>query len=230
MLTVEEGAVCKGDVEKLRTLYEMGVRMMTLTWNHPNEIGFPNLDAVRGEEKDFLYIPDTERGPTERGREMVARMEELGMIVDVSHLSDAGFWDVLACTTKPFVASHSNARGMCRCVRNLTDDMLRALAERGGCTGLNFCPDFLQEVPEGVQNPGTIETVVAHAKYITNIAGIEILGLGSDFDGIEGHAELKGVQSMELLWDALHKGGFTESQIDKIFYQNVLRVYGEILE
>ena len=70
MLTVEEGAVCKGDVEKLRTLYEMGVRMMTLTWNHPNEIGFPNLDAVRSEEKDFLYIPDTERGLTERGREI----------------------------------------------------------------------------------------------------------------------------------------------------------------
>lgn len=230
MLTVEEGAVCKGEVEKLRRLYEMGVRMMTLTWNHPNEIGFPNLDSAHEEEKDFLYIADTVNGLTERGREIVAVMEELGMIVDVSHLSDAGFYDVLECTKKPFVASHSNARSRCRCVRNLTDDMLRKLGERGGCTGLNYCPDFLTEVPYGEKNPGTVAAVVEHAKHIVNVAGVEVLGLGSDFDGIDGHAQLQGVQSMELLWDAMHKGGFTQAQLDKIFYQNVLRVYREVLK
>ena len=229
MLTVEEGAVCKGEVERLRRLYDMGVRMMTLTWNHPNEIGYPNLDSARGEAADFLYVPDTLHGLTERGREMVAVMEELGMIVDVSHLSDAGFYDVLEITKKPFVASHSNARSVCRCVRNLTDDMLRRLAERGGCTGLNFCPDFLKETPAGEQNPGTVLAVVEHAKHIVNVAGIEILGLGSDFDGIDGHAQLRGVQSMELLWDTMHRTGFTEGQLDKIFYENVLRVYKEIL-
>lgn len=229
MLTVEEGAVCKGEVEKLRKLYEMGVRMMTLTWNYPNEIGFPNLDCAREEEKDFLYIADAVNGLTERGKEIVSVMEELGMIVDVSHLSDAGFYDVLECTKKPFVASHSNARSMCRCVRNLTDDMLRKLADRGGCTGLNYCPDFLTEVPHGEKNPGTVEAVVEHAKHIVNVAGVEVLGLGSDFDGIDGHAQLQGVQSMELLWDAMHKGGFTQAQLDKIFYQNVLRVYQDVL-
>lgn len=230
MLTVEEGAVCKGEVEKLRKLYEMGVRMMTLTWNYSNEIGFPNLDSAREEEKDFLYIADTVNGLTERGREIVTVMEELGMIVDVSHLSDAGFYDVLECTKKPFVASHSNARSMCRCVRNLTDDMLRHLAERGGCTGLNYCPDFLKEVPYGEKNPGTVAAIVEHAKHIVNVGGMDILGLGSDFDGIDGHAQLQGVQSMELLWDALHKEGFTQAQLDKIFYQNVLRVYGDTLK
>ena len=230
LITVEEGAVCKGEVEKLRKLYEMGVRMMTLTWNHPNEIGFPNLDSVRSGEKDFLYIADYQNGLTGRGREMVAAMEELGMIVDVSHLSDAGFYDVLECTKKPFVASHSNARSICRCVRNLTDDMLQKLAERGGCTGLNYCPDFLKEVPYGEKNPGTVAAIVEHAKHIVNVAGIEVLGLGSDFDGIEGHAELKGVQSMELLWEALHQSGFTQGQLDKIFYQNVMRVYRDVLE
>lgn len=230
MLTVEEGAVCKGEVEKLRKLYDMGVRMMTLTWNHPNEIGFPNLDSAREEEQDFLYMADAVNGLTERGKEIVSVMEELGMIVDVSHLSDAGFYDVLECTKKPFVASHSNARSMCRCVRNLTDDMLRRLAERGGCTGLNYCPDFLKEVPSGEKNPGTVAAVVEHAKHIVNVAGVEVLGLGSDFDGIDGHAQLQGVQSMELLWDALHKGGFTQAQLDKVFYQNVLRVYREVLK
>lgn len=230
MLTVEEGAVCKGQVEKLRKLYDMGVRMMTLTWNHPNEIGFPNLNSARGGEKDFLYLADTVNGLTERGSKMVEAMEELGMIVDVSHLSDAGFYDVAACTKKPFVASHSNARGVCRCVRNLTDDMLRILGERGGCTGLNYCPDFLKEVPCGELNPGTIAAIVEHAKHIVNVGGMEILGLGSDFDGIGGHGELKGVQSMELLWDGLHREGFTQSQLDKIFYQNVLRVYRDVLK
>lgn len=230
LLTVEEGAVCKGEIEKIHELYGMGVRMMTLTWNHPNEIGFPNLDRTRTDKKDFLYIPDTGRGLTQRGREMVAVMEELGMIVDVSHLSDAGFWDVLECTKKPFVASHSNARSVCRCVRNLTDDMLRKLAERGGCTGLNYCPDFLMEVPRGESNPGTVAAVVEHAKHIVSVAGTEVLGLGSDFDGIAGHAELKGVESMELLWHALHRAGFTQSQLDKIFYQNVLRLYRDVLK
>lgn len=229
MLTVEEGAVCKGDVEKLRKLYEMGVRMMTLTWNHPNEIGFPNLDSVQGSKKDFLYTADTKNGLTDCGRKLVAVMEELGMIIDVSHLSDAGFYDVAECTEKPFVASHSNARSVCRCVRNLTDDMLRVLAERGGCTGLNYCPDFLQEVPVGRENPGTVAAVVEHARHIVNVAGMEVLGLGSDFDGIDGHAELQGVQSMELLWDALHRNGFTQGQLDKIFYGNVMRVYQDIL-
>lgn len=230
LLTVEEGAVCKGDIVKLRKLYDMGVRMMTLTWNYPNEIGYPNLNSARSEEDDFLYVCDSVNGLTEKGREMVALMEELGMIVDVSHLSDAGFYDVLECSSKPFVASHSNARSVCRCVRNLTDDMLRKLAERGGCTGLNFCPSFLTEVPVGAANPGTVAGVVEHAKHIVSVGGIELLGLGSDFDGIDGHAELQGAQSMELLWDALHKAGFTQGQLDKIFYENALRVYRDVLK
>lgn len=229
VLTVEEGAVCKGEEEKLHRLYEMGVRMMTLTWNYPNEIGYPNLDTARCNEPDFLYVADSGRGLTERGRELLAVMESLGMIVDVSHLSDAGFYDVLECTKKPFVASHSNARAVCRCVRNLTDDMLRGLARRGGCVGLNFCPDFLTDVPLGQENPGTVAAVVEHAKHIVSAAGIEVLGLGTDFDGIGGHAQLKGAQSMGLLWEALHDAGFTQSQLDKIFSGNVLRVYREIL-
>ncbi len=226
MLTVEEGAVCGGDLQKLHMLYDMGVRMMTLTWNFPNELAWPNIN-MDGEVK--LYVPDVTHGLTETGREFVACMNELGMIVDVSHMSDAGFYDVLECSTKPFVASHSNARTICGCVRNLTDDMIRKLAERGGCMGLNFCADFLEQMPEGAANPGTIAAVVRHARHIVNVGGIEVLGLGSDFDGIDTHKELPGAQSMGLLWEALHKGGFTEGQLEKIFAGNVLRVYREVL-
>ncbi len=242
LLTVEEGAVCKGEISKLDRLYEMGVRMMTLTWNFPNELGFPNLDREMGkkiraagknvteaQQKAYFNTPNERDGLTETGKEFVARMEELGMIPDVSHLSDAGFWDVCRCTKKPFAASHSNARKVCPHVRNLTDEMIRALAERGGVTGLNFCADFLIQKPIGMENPGTIGDIVAHAKHICKVGGIEVLGLGSDFDGIDTHEELQGAQGMDRLADALVKGGFTPSQVDKIFFENVLRLYRDTL-
>ena len=224
LLTVEEGGVCKGEIGKLRELYRRGVRMLTLTWNFPNELGWPN--RTRGQSH---HVPNTTQGLTDRGKEFVAEMEALGMIPDVSHLSDAGFYDVLEITKKPFVASHSNAREVCPWVRNMTDDMIKKLSERGGVMGLNFCADFLEEVPEGQKNPGTIAAVVRHANHIANVGGIDVLGLGSDFDGIDTHEELPGAQSMGALWDALKAGGFTESQLDQIFWKNVLRVYEEVL-
>lgn len=227
MLTVEEGAVCKGELRKLHQLYEMGVRMVTLTWNYPNELGYPNVNRLR--ESVDCFTPDTEGGLTDIGRAFVTEMEALGMIVDVSHLSDAGFYDVLEMTHKPFVASHSNARSICRHVRNLSDGMIRALAERGGVMGLNFYADFLRDSVRGEGNPGAIADVVRHACHIVNIGGAEVLGLGSDFDGIDTNEELPGVQSMGLLWEALHKAGFRESDLDKIFVGNVLRVYRDTL-
>lgn len=247
VLTVEEGGVCGGDLEKLRTLYREGVRMMTLSWNYPNELCSPNLDGRRREKLqrdtkgkafpviqqaalDYLNTPNGKDGLTEKGILFVQEMERLGMIVDVSHMSDAGFYDVLTHTGKPFVASHSNAREICPCARNLSDDMIRRLAERGGVMGLNFCADFLTQVLPGEENPGTVAAVVEHARHIVSVGGIECLGLGSDFDGIETHAELTGADQMERLADALKKSGFTEGALDKIFGGNVLRVYKELLK
>lgn len=224
LLTVEEGAVCKGDIGRLETLYDMGVRMLTLTWNYPNELGFPNLN-----KEEHQQTPDTRRGLTHRGLEFVERMEELGMIPDVSHLSDAGFFDVLKVAKKPFVASHTNARSICPCVRNMTDEMIKSLGERGGVMGLNFYANFLEEKLDGVYNPGTLEAVVRHAKHIVKVGGIEILGLGSDFDGIKTNEALPGAQSMGKLAEALLQSGFHESELDKILYGNVMRVYGECL-
>lgn len=237
LLTMEEGGVCGGDTERLRFLYEKGVRMVTLTWNFPNGLGFPNLDSKKGEQtvgdpqagRVFLNTPDTCNGLTEKGKEFVVLMEKLGMIPDVSHMSDAGFWDVAACTKKPFAASHSNARAICPCVRNLTDEMIRTLGERGGVTGLNYCADFLKQPPIGEANPGTVEDIVRHARHIVNVGGIQVLGLGSDFDGIRTHEELPGAAYMDRLYDGLLKGGFTASQADLIFYGNVLRLYKDCL-
>ncbi len=250
LLTVEEGGVCRGELPFLRILYRLGVRMMTLTWNYANELGFPAADAggrrlslwiwnenrmagstgaYAGKEGNQWDGTDVRQGLTEKGKEMVREMEKLGMIIDVSHLSDAGFYDVLEITEKPFVASHSNARAVCPHARNLTDDMIRKLAERGGVMGLNFYPDFLTEVSGGMPNPGTIAAVTEHARHIIRVGGIDCLGLGSDFDGIDGHAQLPDCSHMPLLADALGKCGLSEDAVEKIFYRNVLRVYGEVL-
>lgn len=247
LLTVEEGGVCQGQTDRLRKLYHMGVRMLTLTWNYRNELGSPNLERHAGKRVregvkgllpevqtrkvwDYLNMPQTKQGLTEKGIEFVQEMEALGMIVDVSHLSDAGFYDVLKNSKKPFAASHSNARSLCPCARNLNDHMIRALAERGGVTGLNFCADFLVQLPPGVYNPGTVEAAAEHAKHIVRVGGIECLGLGSDFDGIDTHEGLPDAGKMDRLYAALQKKGFSAGQIDRIFSENVLRLYRDVLK
>lgn len=242
LLTVEEGAVCGGSLDRLRKLYEMGVRMLTLTWNYPNELGWPatcrklcdgsiGIPLPGGDgllQTGDPVITDNVKGLTEIGREFVMEMENLGMIPDVSHLSDAGFDDVWESTTKPFVASHSNAREICPSLRNLTDDRIRKLADRGGCIGLNYYDKFLMD--GGSKCPEQLlEAVVRHARYIANVGGTEVLGLGSDFDGIPVNAALPGAESMPLLWGTLKKAGFSENELDGIFWKNVLRVYREVL-
>ena len=155
-------------------------------------------------------------------------MESLGMIPDVSHLSDAGFDDVWECTKKPFVASHSNAREICPSLRNLTDDRIRKLADRGGCMGLNYYDKFL--VDGGSNDPEQLFAAIAgHARHIANVGGAEVLGLGSDFDGIPVNTALPGAEAMPLLWEALKKAGFSERELDGIIRKNVLRVYREVL-
>lgn len=230
LLTVEEGAVCGGSPERLHQLYDMGVRMLTITWNYPNELGWPATCRSLGQSRgDGDGRPgDAAHGLTETGRNFVTEMERLGMIPDVSHLSDAGFDAVWECTKKPFVASHSNARAVCSSLRNLTDDRIRRLAERGGCMGLNYYDKFLTD--GGSEDPEVLwEALIRQARHITDVGGMEILGLGSDFDGIPTNPALPGAEAMPLLWERLKTAGFTESQLDGIFWKNVKRVYRETL-
>ena len=218
--------------------------MIALTWNFENEIGVPNLTMDAHGNPQFHKRND--QGLTEFGIQMVQEMEHLGMVVDVSHLSDGGFWDVLRYTKKPFVASHSNAAAECHVCRNLTDDMIRSLAERGGVMGLNYCYDFLKESKEPASlskdpscfpdsdnhhaKAGCIEDMVRHVKHIVNVGGMEVCGLGSDFDGIDNPVEFGDASGVQQLYEALVKAGFSEDDTDKIFYRNVLRVNKEVLQ
>lgn len=235
LLTVEEGEVCQGNLAFLRNFYRLGVRMMTLTWNYENQLGFPNDFPKQGDPKPksshtyFMNGTPSKKGLKEKGLEFIAEMERLGIIIDVSHLSDGGFYDVYNHTSRPFVASHSNAREVCPHCRNMTDDMIRKMGERGCVIGLNYLGKFLSAVSEDGRPKSSLEAMVRHAKYITNLGGMDCLGLGSDFDGFTEQSELYDCSAMPLLSEALKKNGFSSSDVDKIFYQNVLNLYKEIL-
>ena len=220
LLTIEEGGVLEGNIDNLLRLYRRGVRMMTLTWNFPNELGRPNfLMQEKWKDVDFTR-PNTTDGLTAFGIEVVKKMNEYGMIVDVSHLSDAGFWDVVKYCKGPFVASHSNSRAEHGVVRNLTDAMIIAVADAEGVIGINYCPDFVSNSKEN-----QIPDLVRHIQHIVAVGGIDVCALGSDFDGIETPKGMSDASKMDLLYKALKDAGFSDGDIDKIFYKNFLRVF-----
>lgn len=226
--TIEEGAVFKGDPENIRRFYDLGVRKSTLTWNFENELAYPNRTVTDPETGEKRFVPETEHGLKKAGREAVKCMEELGILIDVSHLGDAGIREILDLVDlhTPVIASHSNARAVTAFPRNLTDEMLRGIAEHGGVTGINFCAAFLSDDGQGVSR---IADMIRHIRHIQNTAGIDAIGLGSDFDGIGDTLELNGAGEMQKLADALSAAGFTTGEIEKIFWRNVMRVYEEVL-
>ena len=223
LLTVEEGGCCKGSLGVLRRMYELGVRMMTLTWNHDNELAAPQANP------GGPLAAQTQRGLTETGFAFLAEMERLHMIVDVSHLSDRGFWDIAEHSTRPFAASHSNCRALAPHCRNLTDEMIRVMAEKGGLVGLNYCSGFLDDQPRPELCRSTTALMARHAAHFKQVGGIEIIGLGSDFDGIGGKLEMGDCSKLPLLADALRKEGFTEDEVEQIFFRNAQRFFEENL-
>ena len=156
---------------------------------------------------------------------MVERMNDLGMIIDVSHLSDGGFWDVLEHSRKPFVASHSNARALCSHRRNLTDEMIRAMAEKGGVAGVNFYPVFVHE-----SGKITAENLADHVEHMYKVGGEDFVAMGTDFDGYdEGQSTITNIGQMDEVYDAIKKRGFSDRQMDKFWSGNILRVMRECL-
>ena len=222
--TVEEGAVYGGKVENLEKMYDHGVRMTTLTWNFENELAYPNkIDLNTGKSE-----PETEKGLKAAGRDIVKACGELGVIVDVSHLGDAGILEVLDIMDRsiPIVASHSNARSVAAHPRNLTDEMIRKIADRGGVSGLNFCSEFAN----GIDGSETLSSdLIKHIRHMADVGGIGCIGLGSDFDGIGNKVEFGNCDGMQILADAVVAAGYSEDDAEKIFCRNVLRVYKEIL-
>jgi membrane dipeptidase len=254
ILSIEEGGALEGKIENLKHFYDLGVRLITLTWNYKNEIGYPHCykETTKNEidnqhcyknitknEIDYQdcykettknnIIKTSSLGLTEFGVEVVQNMQNLGMIVDVSHLNDEGFQDVYELSqksNKPFVASHSNARSITNHSRNLSDDMIKKLAQTGGVMGINFSSDFLKENEEDYTK---IEYMIEHINHIKKIGGIDVIALGSDFDGIDSEVEIKDASQMMKLYDALKKEKYTEEEIEKIAYKNALRVIKDTL-
>ena len=212
MLTLEDGAVIR-EVSQVDQLYAQGVRMVALTWNFSNSLGHPNsTDPAK-----------MELGLTALGRDVVARMEELGMVVDVSHLSDPGFWDVMEVTEKPVMASHSNSRNVHFHTRNLTDEQITAIIQTGGVVGLNLCIPFVGN------EPVTEDQLFAHIEHILDLGGEHALALGGDWDGIDqvplGYG---GVWGWEKLYESMLRRGYREELVRGIFFDNMMRVVSQV--
>lgn len=209
-IAVEEGAFIE-TLDDLDRAYAMNVRYITLVWNYETHIGVPS-------------VIDQTRGLTKFGFDMVEKMQDLGILVDISHLSDEGAEDVLASVKKPIIASHSNARSLCNHTRNLPDKLIRKVADNGGIIGVGCVPNFLDEVNKTIK----IDTMIRHIQHIHKIAGIDTIALGNDFDGYKCYTpeldEIKNISEMPKLVDKLLLAGFTNSEVEKIFSQNALRV------
>ncbi|MDD4237154.1 MAG: dipeptidase [Desulfotomaculaceae bacterium] len=212
LLTVEGGECLEGSTGVLRQLYTLGVRGLTLTWNNRNELG----NGVKAREINGL---------TTFGLTVVEELNRLGALIDVSHLSEEGYWDVLQYSRQPVIASHSNCKALCNHPRNLSDEQIRALAENGGVMGITFVPDFL-----GGEKP-SLKEVLNHIDHAVAVGGVDCVGLGSDFDGTEKLAlGLEDCSLWPTITGHLIDRGYRDGEVEKIIGGNFLRVIGQVLK
>jgi len=256
MIGVEGGHMIENDLGKLDVLYNRGARYMTLTWNNSTDWATSALDETF--KKDLSH-----KGLTEFGKQVVNRMNQLGMMVDVSHVGEQTFWDVLQITTKPVIASHSSVYNLCNHQRNLKDDQIKAIAKNAGVIQVNFNPPFIDSsfakkesiffqehkteadslVKTGMDGwvmenylyskykteadamRPSLASLIQHIEYIIKLVGVDHVGLGSDFDGINiTPQQLDDVTNFPLVTKALMEKGYNEKDIDKILGGNFLRV------
>jgi membrane dipeptidase len=258
MLGVEGGHMIEDKIDNLDNFYVRGVRYMTLTWN--NSTSWATSAADETTKGDSL----PHKGLTELGKKIIERMNDLGMIIDVSHNGERTFWDVIKFTKKPVIASHSSVWALCPHRRNLKDDQIKAIAKNGGVIHLNFYAGFLDSTYERkaigflASHKAEVDSMIAkgaqpdyaqimmmekykdktasfrpplsllidHLDYIVKLVGVDYVGLGSDFDGIDaGPKELNGVQDFPLITKALLERGYNKKDIRKILGGNFLRVF-----
>lgn len=203
ILSVENGLALAGDIERVDTLYNDGVRMMTLTWNGDNELA----SGVKGSGS----------GITPFGKRVVERMGKLGMLCDVSHLNERGFWEIAEMGVAPLVASHSNLKGVCDNPRNLTDEQFKAVCRSGGVMGINFYKDFLGGDP--------FERIYANICYALDLGGEDSIAFGSDFDGAEMDYRINSVDKMNNLCDYLLSKGLSQQVLKKLCFSNAFRMF-----
>lgn len=203
--SVEGAELLDCKVENLYAAARQGVRAINLTWNHPNALSGSNCAQA-------------DRGLTAQGRDFVRTMEELGVLVDVSHLSDPGFWDVVRMARAPIIASHSNSRAACFHPRNLTDDQFTAIMELQGTVGLNLAADFLPGAPD-------LDDVVRVLEHFLDLGGEDTVALGGDWDGVERlPVGISDVTGWALFYRRLQERGYGQELLDKLFYKNLMRV------
>jgi membrane dipeptidase len=204
------------DLSNLEEWYDRGLRSIGLVWSRPNAF-------AEGVPFRFPSSPDTGPGLTDAGRELVRACNRLGILVDLSHLNEAGFWDVTRLSDKPLVATHSNAHALSPSSRNLTDAQLDAIRESGGVVGVNFAVGFLRE--DGGHEPSTpITEIVRHVDYLSQRMGVDHVAFGSDFDGALISEELGGAAGLPKLVAALRDAGYDDEAVARITHENWLRV------
>ena len=202
----------EGRIETLATFHRLGVRMVGL------------VHSLRNPLADGVADRRTGGGLSELGVQAVEELDKLGMIIDISHLNDEGFWDVLELTKSPIIASHSNSRVVCNHPRNMTDEMITALAENGGVMGMNFAPSFVHP------KDATLEGIVDHIDHIVDLVGSDHVGLGSDYDGIPSTPKgLEDVTNMPDITRELVKREYTREDIEKILGGNHLRLFKQVI-
>ncbi|MDN5697052.1 MAG: dipeptidase [Rubrobacter sp.] len=216
ILHMEGADAIDTDLDTLYLLYRAGLRSLGLVWGREN--AFAN-----GVPSRFQGSADTGPGLTEAGRDLVRACNDLGVMLDVSHLNERGFWDVEKLTNAPLVASHSNAHTLCPSTRNLTDPQLDAIAASNGMVGLNFGVHLIRE--DGVSDKNTpLQAMVKQIEYLVDRVGISRVGFGSDFDGIPISWEIGDVSGLPRLMSALRERGYDEQALRKIAHENWLRV------
>lgn len=207
-ISVEGAELLDCSIERLEEAKRDGLCIVTLTWNHANLLSGSNVDK-----------PD--EGLTGLGKEFVKTCDRLGVFVDVSHLSDKGFWDVMEIAEKPVIATHSNSRTMWKHTRNLTDDMFKALISTDGIVGINLYGEFLSEIPD-------IKSVLKHIEHFLNLGGEDHLAVGADLDGCDVlPCEISAVEDMDRLYNEI-ENNFGKNIAEKIYFNNAMALFDTI--
>jgi membrane dipeptidase len=233
LMGIEGGHAIEDSLSALRQFYKLGVRYMTLTHTNTNNWA----DSAGG-----INNPAEKRhgGLNDFGREVVREMNRLGMMVDISHVADDTFWDVIETSQAPVIASHSSCRDLTNVPRNLTDDMLKALAKNRGVVMINFYSGFINTeyakpgapAPAKPANKSTMDMLMAHFEHAIKVAGVDHVGIGSDFDGVDGMlpAGMEDVSKLPAITYELLKRGYSDADVKKVLGENFLRVMAEVEE
>lgn len=213
---IEGAEAVAGNLDALYVLHEAGLRTIGPVWSRPNIFAY-------GVPFRYPSTPDIGPGLTEAGKDLIRACNELNIMVDLSHMNEAGFWDIAKLSKAPLVASHSNVHALCQHSRNLTDRQLDAIRDTGGLVGINFGVLFLRD--DGVKDSNTgLDLLVRHVAYVAERIGIDHIALGSDFDGTTIPAELKDASGLPRLVDALRAHGFSDTELAKITHENWISV------